>query len=197
MHVAAIQLRASAAQLTSAAAHTTARIATNHTAASTPQANASAETVLRSALILAGAIALTPVWYVGFPITAPISVFLAYGLKGLFFPGGGIRELAIFSVAIYAATPVIAIAYAFTPFAASAATKRPTPQSPAVAPTTRQIRDVNRGLAGSKRAANPAPAAERRARVHRTGARATTNTTENKHRGTAGSNRSANKSIHR
>ncbi len=192
VHVPAIQLRASAAELTGATTRTT--TAPHRTAASAPQANASAETVLRNALILAGAIALTPVWYVGFPITAPISVFLAYGLKNLLYPGGGIRELAIFSVGIYAVAPVLAIAYAFGPFAATGANTRPATQPPAVAQTTRHVRDVNRGQAGSKRTANPSPPAKQRAAVHRSGARATAKTsTENKPRGTAGSARSANK----
>jgi hypothetical protein len=187
VHVSAIQLRASSTELTSAT------IVTNRTAASTPQANASPEATIRSALILAGAIAVTPVWYVGFPLTLPISFLLANGLKGLFFPQGGIRELVFFGVGIYAVAPVLAIAYAFGPFAAPAAS-RPAKKSPAVAQTTRDVRDVNRGLAGSKRTANPKPTAERRPLAHRTAARATAKTsTENKPRGTAGSARGANK----
>jgi hypothetical protein len=187
VHVSAVQLRASATELASATTRTT-------TAASTPQANASPETTIRSALILAGAIALTPVWYVGFPITLPISFFLANGLKGLFFPGGGIRQLVFFGVAIYAVAPVLAIAYAFGPFAAPAAASRPAKKSSTIAQPTRDVRDVNRGLAGSKRTAIPKPIAERRPLAHRTAARATAKTSaENKPRGTAGSARGANK----
>ncbi|TDO08244.1 hypothetical protein EV580_5816 [Mycobacterium sp. BK086] len=180
MHFTAIQLQAGAVKLTSTA--------TNRTTASAPQANASPETTIRSALILAAAIALTPVWYVGLPITLPISVFLANGLKGLFFPTGGIRQLAFFSVAIYAIAPVLAIAYAFGPFAPSAAASRPATQSSAVAQTPRQDQRAT-GVAGSRRTVNPTTTADRRPATHRSAKSTNAPSPTKKHRGTAGSAR--------
>jgi len=194
VHVSAIQLQSSSAQLTRATAHTTAAItATNRTAASTPQAKASAETLIGSAVILAGLIALTPAWYVGFPITVPISLLLAYGLKSLFFPGGGIRELVTFGVGIYAIAPVIAIAYAFTPFAALAAPAGSARQSSTVTKPNRQVRDGNRGLAGSKRGTNPGPTADRRAPVTRTAKATAAAPAKKTTRGAASSARGAQK----
>lgn len=135
-------------------------------AAATPQANAATPTeIVTSVLWTAGAIALSPIWYVGFPVTLPLSIVLGNALYAfghpLSPPPDVLTSLGT-GVALFAALPVLAVFTVASPLLSALnppPSSSPVTTTAAVGGTTNPsiaqppARKANHSLAGSRRAA--------------------------------------------
>jgi hypothetical protein len=135
-------------------------------AAATPHANAVTTTeIVTSVVWTVGAIALAPIWYVGFPVTLPLSIVLGNALYAfghpLSPPPDVLTSLGT-GVALFAALPVLAVFTVASPLLSALnppPTSSPVPAtatvgrttSPSIAPPP--ARKANHSLAGSRRAA--------------------------------------------
>jgi hypothetical protein len=188
-HTAAIQLQALTAAITPAP----------YSAAATPSANASVPTP-QNLFDAAAAIALTPLWYVAFPVTLPGSIafawilaFYASGIGGWQTPIDTASVLKL-GLEIFFVGPLAHISDTLSALipntnSASATAKSTSMSAPSTTPPDpRKGLRATGGLAGSRRNTNASTNADRAPTAHRI-AETTAAPTKKIRTGTAGSGR--------
>jgi hypothetical protein len=200
VHVSAIQLQNKAVDLTRSVLPTTTTI----TAKAAPHADASLPPlppVVTTALITAALIALTPAWYVAFPITVPASLVIAtvaYSALSLIgfspTPPSAPAWIITWGLAGWAIGPLVAVGAAINYLAgelkpAAAANASRLADSSSASQARRQDHHAQRGLAGSRRTAGAGTNVDPKPTAHRV-TKSTPGSSTEKRTGTAGSGRS-------
>lgn len=156
------------------------------------------ESVVFTALYAIAEIALTPLWYIAFPVTLPLSFVGAVLLAGFMAGSRPISdaEVALWGIGIYALGPpaliVGTLSLALQPITKpTAAESDSTPAADSTERHTSHRENSRRGVAGSRRTAGTSTSVDRAPAAHRTAKTTPKAATEKKHSGTARSARPA------